>query len=268
MAQLSNVKKASVAVVVALVAAAIMSAKNFTPTPAPLLEIRAAFSALASGVVPMWDRNNTPRFEEPTSSLVVRTSKGRAALIPTDILHIRNHLRNKIRLTKLPDHLSTRMAQLSNVKKASVTVVVALVAVAIMSAKNFTPTPAPLLEIEAAFSTLALGRACSDTNCIAPYQKSLKKGNKIRFNQTAGEFEIGKENNSRKQLEHQFDHETSHSRVRKLHLSTRMAQVSNVKKASVTIVVALVAAAIMSAKNFTPTPVPLLEIGAAFSALA
>ncbi|GKG04940.1 hypothetical protein Tco_0315327, partial [Tanacetum coccineum] len=49
----------------------------------------------------MWDRNNTPRFEEPTSSLVVGTSKGRAAMIPIDILRIRNHLRNEIRLTKL-----------------------------------------------------------------------------------------------------------------------------------------------------------------------
>ncbi|GJX07880.1 hypothetical protein Tco_0195812 [Tanacetum coccineum] len=43
-----------------------------------IVVVRVRVSYLAS----MWDRNNTPRFEEPTSSLVGGTSKGRAALIP------------------------------------------------------------------------------------------------------------------------------------------------------------------------------------------
>nr|GEU79432.1 hypothetical protein LSAT_9X27681 [Tanacetum cinerariifolium] len=53
-----------------------------------------------------------------------------------------------------------------------------------------------------------------------------------------------------------------------VHLSTKMAQLSIMKKALVIVVVTLVAAATMSVQNFTPVPAPLLEIGAAFSALA
>ncbi|GJW86880.1 ribonuclease H-like domain-containing protein [Tanacetum coccineum] len=51
MAQLSIVKKASVALVVVLVAATTVSAQEFAPAPAPGRVTRAGFSAQASGVV-------------------------------------------------------------------------------------------------------------------------------------------------------------------------------------------------------------------------